>query len=117
MYNVCHLSAVYCHPAEYLFGNTLPSMMSLLILKSNVHVICFAGWIIFRLIETHEGHSGLEFPVSPFSVIPFNTGATYHDYHHLKNQGNYSSFMSLWDQIFGTNQPFLENEQLKVKAD
>ena len=115
MYNVCHLSSIYCHPVEYIFGNALPSLISVFIFKSNAHVISYGGWIMFRFIETHEGHSGIHLPVSPFSVFPFSAGATYHNYHHLKNEGNFASFMTIWDRIFGTNQSFIEDQKLKKK--
>ena len=35
--------------------------------------------------------SGFEFPWSPFRLLPFSASATYHDYHHSHNRGNFSS--------------------------
>ena len=110
MYNVITISAVYAHPIEYLFGNAFPSISSLLILKSKMHIITTGGFIFFRFIESHETHSGIEFPYSIFAFYPFHTGSKYHDFHHLKNIGNYGSFTSIWDTIFGTNIVYLNEK-------
>ena len=115
MFNITHLASVYAHPLEFVFGNSFPSLAGMFILKSRIHVVTFLGWTIFRFIETHEGHSGLEFPISMFSIIPFSAGSKYHNYHHLKNQGNYASFTTIWDRIFGTNETYLNVEEEKVK--
>ena len=117
MFNVIFLASVYAHPFEYLIGNAIPSLVGLFIMKSRVHCISHLGWVMFRFFETHEVHSGLEFPISPFSVIPFGTGPKYHDYHHLKNQGNYGSFTSIWDTLFGTNQIYRELVSSKDKSE
>ena len=75
MNNIITLSAVYAHPIEYIFGNAFPSTVGLLILKSKMHVVTFAGWIYLRFIESHEAHSGFEFPYSIFAFYPFHTGS------------------------------------------
>lgn len=61
------------------------------------------GWWIARGYESNEGHCGYEFSWSPFRFVPFATGYGYHAYHHLTSVGNYSSFFSFWDTVFGTN--------------
>ena len=65
-------------------------------------------WGGIRLIETHDGHSGYEFPWSIFRLLPFGADATYHDFHHSKNVCNYSSFMTIWDTIFDTNKDYYQ---------
>lgn len=83
-------------------------------------MISFLNWINLRMMETHEGHSGLELPFSPFGVFPFAMGGEYHSFHHEKNTGNYGSFTSLWDRVFGTDQPYLdsiEEKERKEKAE
>jgi sterol desaturase/sphingolipid hydroxylase (fatty acid hydroxylase superfamily) len=102
------VSSIYAHPLEFVIGNVFPSMASLMILKHRMHAITFIGWLILRLIETNDGHSGYEFPISMFKVIPFMSDPNYHNYHHMKNIGNYGSFTSIWDTIFGTNKEFLK---------
>jgi sterol desaturase/sphingolipid hydroxylase (fatty acid hydroxylase superfamily) len=95
------LAAEHSHPVEYIFASAIPSTLGLRILSRRVHFITYACWIIIRLAETADGHSGYEFPWSPFRILPMTTSATYHDFHHLKNIGNYSSVFRTWDTIFG----------------
>jgi sterol desaturase/sphingolipid hydroxylase (fatty acid hydroxylase superfamily) len=66
-------------------------------------------WGGIRLVETHDGHSGYEFPWSVFRLLPFGSDATYHDFHHTKNVGNYSSLMTVWDTIFDSNTQYWES--------
>ena len=43
------------------------------------------------------------------SVVRFSltlAPASYHNYHHTHNIGNCSTFFSIWDTIFGTNQSY-----------
>lgn len=68
-----------------------------------------AIWIIVRLSESFEAHCGYEFPWSPFAVIPLSTPASYHFHHHAENVGNYATFFSLWDLIFGSNTKYYES--------
>jgi len=49
-------------------------------------------WIIYRVLETLDGHSGFELPWSMFRYLPFSASAQSHDYHHSNNIGNYGSF-------------------------
>jgi len=39
-------------------------------------------------------------------MIPFGADATYHNYHHSRNVGNYSSVMTVWDTLFNTNKDY-----------
>jgi len=85
-------------------------------------VTVFAYYIV-RMIETTEGHSGYEFPGSPFYLLPFGADYTYHAFHHSKNIGNYSSFFTIWDTVCGSNLDFYnwlgdreEDKQAKVKV-
>lgn len=48
--------------------------------------------------------------------MPFSGSALFHGYHHTTNIGNYSSFFTVWDTVFGTNkhyEKFLKNERIK----
>lgn len=127
MYNTITFSSIYAHPVEFVIGNVIPAMSSLMILKSRLHVISLVTWMTLRLIETNDGHSGYEFPISMFKAIPFMSDPSYHNYHHLKNIGNYGSFTWIWDTIFQTNSEFYkyteknnelnQNELKKEKRD
>lgn len=75
-----------------------------------------------RIAESLEGHSGFAFP-KPISVLlqnlmvlnPFmGTEPCYHDFHHEKNVGNYSSLYTIWDTVLGSNIKYYE---MKIKEE
>lgn len=102
------IAAEYSHPIEFIFGNLFPSGVGALILGYNMHFATFLLWGLVRLGETLDGHCGYEFSWSPYRLIPFSTSASYHNFHHSHNMGNYSSFFSLWDTIFGQNKTYYQ---------
>lgn len=108
------ISAVHTHPIEFILGNMIPMLSSLIILKSKMHFITLNAWVLMRVIETKDAHCGFEFPFSMFKAIPMNVGAAFHNFHHLKNTGNYATFTRIWDGMFGTDAAYrkqvLENE-------
>lgn len=77
-----------------------------MVLKSKIHFITLNAWILMRVIETKDAHCGFEFPFSMFKAIPFTTGAAFHNFHHLKNVGNYATFTRIWDGLFGTDKEY-----------
>ena len=67
-------------------------------------------WVVYRIAESIDAHSGYEFPWSPFRLVPFSgiillnlVPASFHNYHHTHNVGNYATFFCFWDYIFGTS--------------
>jgi sterol desaturase/sphingolipid hydroxylase (fatty acid hydroxylase superfamily) len=102
------IAAEYSHPLEYIFGALIPASLGGLILGKNMHFCTFLIWGIVRIGETLDGHSGYEFSWSPYRLIPFSTSASYHAFHHSHNVGNFSSFFSLWDTIFGQNKTYYQ---------
>ena len=107
------IAAEYCHPIEFIFSNMLPTSAGPAILGCNVHVLTVWAWYIIRFAETLDGHCGYEFSWSPFRLIPFSGSAEYHDFHHAVNVGNYGSFFSIWDSVFGTNTAFYHAQKEK----
>lgn len=101
-------SSQYAHPIEYIFGNVLPATVGPLILDTRMHFTVASTWYFLRSLESCEGHSGYEFPWSPFRLLPFGIDFGYHEYHHSHNIGNYSSFFSIWDSVFGSNSAYYE---------
>ena len=97
------IASEYAHPIEALFSNILPAVAGYKALTSQVHMATVAMWISLRVLESVEGHSGYEFPFSPFRVFPFSGSSTFHNYHHSHNIGNYGSLFNFWDTICGTN--------------
>ena len=100
------ISGQYVHPIEFILSGLIPSFSGLIILSSDMHLFTVMVWGFIRLIEAVDGHSGYEFPWMMFRLMPFGCDATYHNFHHTKNIGNYSSFMTIWDTIFDSNDEF-----------
>ena len=102
------IAGQYAHPLEYIFGNLLPAAMGVMILSYRIHFVTAFTWYTLRYIESSEGHSGYEFSWSVFRVLPFGSDFGYHAYHHSHNIGNYSSFFTIWDSVFGSNKAYYE---------
>mmetsp|Transcript_19879 Transcript_19879/g.22515 ORF Transcript_19879/g.22515 Transcript_19879/m.22515 type:complete len:87 (+) Transcript_19879:1080-1340(+) len=83
-----------------------------------MHMVTVLSWIFIRVAEGFDGHSGYEFPWSPFRLLPFSSAEEYHDFHHSHNIGNFSSFFTHWDTLFGTNKEFYRYlEKTKDKSE
>ena len=102
------IGAEHFHPFDYLIGVLLPGTIGPNLLGNQLHAVTYMAWILVRTGEGVDGHSGYEFPWSPYRLIPFAASASYHDYHHTHNVGNYSSFLTIWDCIFGNNSHYVE---------
>ena len=102
----------YAHPLEVLIANTFPTVAGFKLLGDSVHLVTITMWLAMRITETIDGHSGYEFSWSPYRLLPCSAGASYHHYHHLTNQGNYSSFFTLWDTFCSTNKNYWLNLHL-----
>ncbi|CDW78371.1 sterol desaturase family protein [Stylonychia lemnae] len=96
----------YFHPIDLFLEGMLPTAIGHAILGKRMHYYTYFCWYIFRVLESMDGHSGYEFPWSPFRLIPFSGSSTYHDFHHSNNIGNFCSFFTFWDTVFGTNSTF-----------
>ena len=116
------IAGEYTHPVEYALANMIPVTIGPAILGPRCHLATVFAWYIIRYLENLDGHCGYDFSWSPFRLIPFSSGGRYHDFHHAVNVGNYASFFSIWDTVFGTNKVFyeaqaeLEREEKKAKV-
>ncbi len=110
-YNTIAFCCVYVHPVEFLLGNLLPIYSSLFIWGDGLHIVTFGTYAAWALVETHETHSGYQFPINIFTFTPWSTDSYYHNYHHLKNMGNYGGFYRFWDSLFQTNKPYLKEKE------
>lgn len=97
------ISAEYSHPLEFVLANLLPTAIGPMILGPKMHLVTVFAWYAVRVGETLDGHCGYEFSFSPYRLIPMSGSAEYHSFHHSRNVGNYASFFSVWDTVFGTN--------------
>jgi len=105
-FNTIYMTSVYSHWLEFALGNVTCMLLGMVLLNGHLHLVTLNAFIVFRLLETNEGHSGYDLPWSPFKIFPFSTDPSYHNYHHLKNMGNYGSFFKIWDTIFRTNKEY-----------
>jgi len=106
------VAAEYAHPVEDVIANLIPTLFGCVFMGS--HAIVLWSWLVLRLMETIDAHSGYDFSFSPFSLLPFQGGARRHDFHHSRNVGCYGSFMIFWDWICGTDAAFLEFEAKRL---
>ncbi|KAJ3742087.1 hypothetical protein DFH05DRAFT_1503848 [Lentinula detonsa] len=102
------LAAEYAHPAEVMIlgMGTLGGSL-FLCLFTEVHFISFFIWVIVKLFQAIDAHSGYDFPWSLQHILPFWSGAEHHDFHHMAFTNNYSTSFRWWDRIFGTDDKYL----------
>ncbi|KAL6658223.1 hypothetical protein ACP70R_003809 [Stipagrostis hirtigluma subsp. patula] len=99
-------SSTYAHWADILIV-TIPALVGVAIVPCHIAVQWL--WFSIRLIGDIDKHSGYNFPFSPDKIIPFYGGAEFHDYHHYiggHSQGNFASFFTHCDYIYGTDKGY-----------
>lgn len=91
--------AEFAHPLENLM-NLVAFFLGPILLASPFPVV--ALWIVVRMLETAEAHSG----------YAFTAGASRHAFHHLHAQrGCYGSFFSPWDRLLGTDRQWRDAQK------
>lgn len=63
----------------------------------------FLLWVVVRVNEIVDAHSGYGLPWSPWS---YTRPSERHEYHHSHNIGCYGSFFPFWDWAMGTDVDF-----------
>jgi methylsterol monooxygenase len=98
------LTAEYAHPVEVAFtgAGTVGSPIVWAYFMGNLHLVTVLLWIVLRLLQAVDSHSGYDFPWSLRHFMPFWSGAEHHDDHHKYFTGNYASSFRWWDYILGT---------------
>ncbi|KAG5950083.1 hypothetical protein E4U53_005506 [Claviceps sorghi] len=98
------LAAEYASPIEVmLLGvGTIGSPLFVLWLTGDLHLITTYTWIVCRLFQAIDAHSGYDFPWSLRHILPIWAGAEHHDVHHEKFIGNYASSFRWWDYFMDT---------------
>ncbi|KAI8086220.1 uncharacterized protein BX664DRAFT_335202 [Halteromyces radiatus] len=126
------IAAEYAHPIETMilgFGTVggplvyhgFASKVLNLGDEWHLHLVTMLLWIVLRLFQAIDAHSGYDFPWSLHNIVPFWAGAEHHDYHHQAFIGNYASSFRWWDYIFGTDKKYRayrqrqKEERLKAK--
>eukprot|EP00124_Ichthyophonus_hoferi_P005108 Ihof_evm3s668 gene=Ihof_evmTU3s668 len=102
------ITAEYAHPVETVFLGLGTILGPLFFAR---HLLTLWVWLLFRLGETVEDHSGYDLPFNPTNLIPFWGGSVHHDHHHKVFDGNYASVFTFWDWVFGTDLKFQDNQK------
>ena len=98
------MAAEYASPIEVMIlgAGTVSSPILFCAITKDLHVLTMYLWIMFRLFQAIDAHSGYEFPFSLHHFLPFWAGADHHDTHHEKFIGNYASSFRWWDKLLDT---------------
>ncbi|KAK7958210.1 C-4 methylsterol oxidase [Apiospora saccharicola] len=98
------LAAEYASPLEVMLLalGTVGSPILWVSLTGDLHLITMYMWIVGRLFQAIDSHSGYDFPWSLRHVLPFWAGAEHHDIHHERFIGNYASSFRWWDYMLDT---------------
>jgi len=103
------ITTFYQDPIDLLITNSIPTMLSLLIIPK-ISYLHFQTIITYKNFIEIGGHVGKEsFPTSSFpqciwlpKLLQIELYTEDHDLHHSANNCNYSKRFSLWDKAFGT---------------
>lgn len=82
----------YAYVAKVANAVTLPEL----------HLFTITCWIVLRLLQAVDSHSGYDFPWSLHHFVPFWAGARHHDLHHHYFIGNYASSFTWFDFCLDT---------------
>jgi methylsterol monooxygenase len=98
------LAAEYASPIEVLIlgVGTVSAPVLWCAVTHQLHILTVYIWIVLRLIQAIDAHSGYDFPWSLHHFLPFWAGAEHHDVHHERFIGNYSSSFRWWDYMLDT---------------
>ena len=98
------LAAEYASPIEVMILGlgTVGSPILWCAISGDLHILTMYAWIVLRLFQAIDAHSGYEFPWSLHHFLPFWAGADHHDTHHEKFIGNYASSFRWWDYVLDT---------------
>jgi len=89
------ITAIYCHPVEFILSNIGPLFMGVLVSKCHVATAWF--WFSIAILQTTISHSGYHFPLLPSPEA--------HDFHHLKFNQNFG-VLGVLDRLHGTDSLF-----------
>lgn len=96
---------------EQVVANFIPTFGALALLGA--HPVVQFIWIVIRITETVDAHSGYAFPFSPFDMFWWQGGVERHDFHHSHNIGCFGAFTIFWDWLCGTDARFLAYQARK----
>ena len=70
------ITAEYAHPAETLILGlgTIGGPLLYVYYTESLHIVTVYAWLIVRLFQTVDAHSGYDFPWSLRNILPFWAG-------------------------------------------
>ena len=112
------IAGLHSSLAEFLILNSIVAAiyMRIAALYAPLHVSTAVIWIITRMLDAYNSHSGYMFSWTPLQLLPFCTNDEYHDFHHSHNCGNFSSQFRYLDILFGSNKDFREYKLQRIKS-
>jgi len=99
------VSAEYATKSETFllaFGTVGMPLLWCALSGGNLHIVTMYLFVIVRLFQAVDAHSGYDFPWSLNKFLPFWAGAEHHDLHHKYFQGHYASSFRWWDYLMDT---------------
>ena len=96
------ITGEYAHPAETVILGT-GTVLGPLLLAPYTHVFTLWWYLVMRLFQVVDAHSGYDFPFNLRNFLPFWAGAEFHDHHHMNFLGNYGTSFRWNDWMFGTD--------------
>eukprot|EP01062_Namystynia_karyoxenos_P077623 TRINITY_DN7847_c0_g1_i1.p2 TRINITY_DN7847_c0_g1~~TRINITY_DN7847_c0_g1_i1.p2 ORF type:complete len:311 (+),score=103.52 TRINITY_DN7847_c0_g1_i1:91-933(+) len=106
-------AAVYATELEDILINFPSTFLPPLLVSfyCPVHAAVWFAYLLVRMEETVEGHSGYRMPLSPWHLLRSND---FHAFHHrFYNKGNFGIFR-WWDYCMGTDKAY---RHMRVKED
>ncbi|KIJ47897.1 hypothetical protein M422DRAFT_74794 [Sphaerobolus stellatus SS14] len=102
------LAAEFAHPIEvFILGTgTLAGPFLYVAIFKQLHIATVYVWVILRLCQAIDAHSGYDFPWSLQHIFPLWSGADHHDFHHMAFVNNYSTSFRYLDYLFGTDNKY-----------
>ncbi|WBW73115.1 C-4 methylsterol oxidase Erg25 [Schizosaccharomyces osmophilus] len=113
------LSAEYAHPLEIVLlgAGTVAVPLMWCYFTHDLHLVTMYIWIMLRLFQAVDSHSGYDFPWSLNKLMPIWAGAEHHDYHHMAFKDNYSSSFRWWDSVLHTDKNFHNHKARKIASE
>lgn len=110
------IASEYASPVEVLLSNIIPFVagpcLSAWACGVNVHFWVWISFTVLYLWETADAHSGYDLPL-PLRYPCSN--ARRHDWHHSHNNGNFGTWMCLWDRLLATDAWAEGHERMRLK--
>lgn len=100
------IAAEYANPIEAIVSNQIPTVAGIILFGT--HPLAIFVWLVLRLRQTYEVHSGYCFQNSWYSAtgLAYPEETAHHDCHHSVNKGNFGSELTDW--MFGTMDSFVD---------